>query len=76
MSGLAGGFGGEKPADDEVRGVFETESVRAAVAGHLGHAVDSLVVQSYQTQVVRAVPIFIACLLFLCLRAPGISLGT
>jgi len=50
---LAGGFSADKPADDDVRALFETDAVRAAVAALVGAAVDSLVVVSYKSQVVR-----------------------
>lgn len=49
----AGGFSAEKPADDEIRALFEVDSIRFSAADKLGQAVDSLVVISYQTQVVR-----------------------
>jgi hypothetical protein len=51
--GMAGGFTADKPADDEIRALFEVDSVMQAVASLLGHEVSSLTVNSYQTQVVR-----------------------
>jgi hypothetical protein len=50
---MVGGFSAEKPADDEIRALFEVDSVRFSAADKLGQTVDSLVVISYQTQVVR-----------------------
>lgn len=49
---LAGGFSADKPADDEIRAIFEVDTVRASVGGLLGLEVATLVVVSYQTQVV------------------------
>jgi hypothetical protein len=59
---MAGGFTADKPADDEIRALFEVDHVMQAVAGLLGHEVSSLTVNSYQTQVVR-LHLLIRCML-------------
>ena len=69
---MAGGFGVEKPADDEIRAVIETDTVRATVSGILGVAVATLTVVSYQTQVVRA----LGTSWSMCARMPASAVAT
>eukprot|EP01138_Halocafeteria_seosinensis_P002286 gb/GECG01002340.1/.p1 GENE.gb/GECG01002340.1/~~gb/GECG01002340.1/.p1 ORF type:complete len:104 (+),score=22.56 gb/GECG01002340.1/:1-312(+) len=49
---MVGGFGQAKPADDEVRGHFETDEMKRSVQEKLGKNVDKLEVVEYKTQVV------------------------
>lgn len=51
---MTGAHSAAKPADDDIRALFETDAGKAAVAAVLGAPVESLVVTSYTTQVVRA----------------------
>lgn len=51
---MTGAHSAAKPADDDIRALFETDAGKAAVAAVLGAPVEALVVTSYTTQVVRA----------------------
>lgn len=49
---LVGAFSAEKPADDEIRALFETPEIMAAVGAKAGVTVSTLSIISYKTQVV------------------------
>ena len=51
--GLCGAYSTYYRPNDEIKALFETADVRAAVGGLLGAPVDSLVVHSYSRQTVR-----------------------
>merc|ERR1712137_202692 len=53
MATVVGGFGSFAPATDEIKTIFHTDEVKAAVASQLGkESIDTLEVDEYSSQVV------------------------